>query len=265
MTKVFTKLVYQTYYNKGCLHFELIEEESFNYDGLVCLCKGASSSEKAEQAAQAQLATEQASFYNVMTKDYSTQFASQQAILQSIQAQWSPILAAGPGQYGYTPAQDTNLRTQATEATASQFQNASKSFAQNVNAQGGGNQVLPSGAVVAEGGAIAAAAASQEAAQNLAITQTGYQQGLTNFQNATNAMSGVGIQLAPVSYSSAASSAGGVANQGTNMAFNEASTINTQNQAASFAGVAGGILGSVAGDIAGDVGGNLGTKATAGW
>ena len=89
----------------------VIERDILDYTGPVALCKGATDQEKATSASQSQ-------FFQQLSQNYSTQFAGQNAVLQSLQDSFNPILKAGIGQYGLTPQEDAAIRTQNDSATA---------------------------------------------------------------------------------------------------------------------------------------------------
>lgn len=210
------------------------------YVGPVAICKGAT-------AAQDQLQASQAAFYQQLTQDYSTQFANQSNILKSLQAAWNPVLAAGPGQYGFSKAEDTALRTQATDATAASYQNATKALNNQFAARSGGDTYLPSGTEGQIDATVASNAAGQVASQNLGITTAGYQQGYNTFLQAANVLGSVAGQYNPTGYAGSASTAG--ADEGAT-----ASQIQQADAAASPWGAIGGILGGAAGAFLGNSG-----------
>lgn len=226
----------------------VLESEYFDYEGEVALCKGASSQETSAANTQNQLA-------QTLLQNYQTQFGNQSAILSAINSAWSPVLKAGPNQYGFSAAEDAALRTQATTGTAQQYANAKKAVGENLAAVGGGNTFLPSSTGAGIQAGIATSAAGQEASQQLGITQAGYATGRQNFLDASSALSGTAQMYNPLGYSGQASSA----NQN---AFEDFNTINQENQAASPWGAIGGILGGVAGSFLGPIGTALGSKVS---
>jgi hypothetical protein len=210
----------------------LVEEESkwFWDNRQPALCK-ATQEEK-------DLAAKQSAFYSTMTQAYQSQFTKQSAILDAINAVWKPVMEAGSDQYGFTDAEDTALRTQATEGTAAEYKKAQQAVQQSMSARGGGNELLPSGVDEQIKSSVAASAASDQSARNLNITQQGYERGYQKFLAATNALSGVGTQYNPLGYASSSIDAG-------NSAFNSAQTIAMQDSA--WTGMLGGMLGSLGG------------------
>jgi hypothetical protein len=207
----------------------------YEHRGPADLCKASS--------AQNTLATDQANFYQTLTQNYHQQFAGQTAILQSLQNAYAPILAAGPGQQGFTPTQLTAMNTSATENNAQQFQNAKIAIQNNTATAGGGDQYLPSGAAAQLGAAVNTASATNEENALNTITQQNYAQGLQNFNNAAQVLGGVSSQMNPLGYAGASTSAG-------KEAFGEATTIQQENTA--WEGELGGILGGAAGAALGN-------------
>lgn len=210
----------------------------------VALCKGASS-------AQTNLANSQSNFYNTLQTDYSTQFGQQSAILGSLQKTLSPIVNAGPNQFGFSAAQTNNLNSSAIQNTAQGYANASQALKENQAASGGGNTLLPNGAQSAQQGALASSAANNQSNQLLGIQQAGYQQGNANFNNAVGQLGGVAAQYNPTGFSNSATGAG-------NAAASEQNTITQENNAASPWNLVGGILGGAASAFGGGLLGGLG-------
>ena len=147
------------------------------------------------------------------------------------------ILAAGPGQLGYTPEENTALRTGITDTGATATANAINSTDLRMKQQGGGANILPSGA----GEALtenATVLGNQSTAEQLnAETAADYAQGLTNFNNATTVLSGTAGLENPVGTANATTGAGSNATSAINLADTESSQpLNTI-----LGGIAGGI------------------------
>lgn len=242
--KVYTKIEYiwdgeryaQTY------------EESFESpeDGQIALCKGASDEQEKLQQSQSKM-------YDTLTNDYNTQFANQSNILQSLNNSLSPIVNAGPSQFGYSKAQENALNSQAIQGTAQEYQNAQRALQNQQAARGGGTMYLPSGVDAQNNASLASAGANQISSQLLGIKNAGYEQGNRNYNNAVAAMGGVASQYNPNAYAGNANSAG-------NAAANEANVIQQANAAASPWGTIGGLLGGVAGSFLGPIGASVGSK-----
>lgn len=232
----------------------LLSKKSIIRAGLVAFCKGAS-------AAQDALATSQTNFTNTAMADYNTQFAGQSSILSTLKNSLSPIVAAGPNQYGFSGAQTAGLNAQAIQGTGQQYANASKALGAQQAAQGGGNSYLPTGAQGAQQAGLASANAAQASNELLGIQQAGYNQGNAQYNAAIGQLGSVASQYNPIGYSGAATSAG-------NAAASEQNLITQENNAASPWNLVGGILGGAVssgldaftGGIGGSVGKDLGSQ-----
>ena len=160
--------------------------------------------------AQNQLASEQAEFYNELSQNYSTVFPEQQAVLSALTSEFAPILAAGPNQTGFSPQEETSLRTTASDTTANAAQQADVALGGKEATMGDAS--IPSGAKLQlESGLLSSAAGENAALQNQ-ITQENYAAGLQNFDTAANALSGVAGLENPNAFASAATTSGAAAN-----------------------------------------------------
>jgi hypothetical protein len=193
-------------------------------------------------SAEKTISNEQNAFYQQLTSQYATIFGENQGIMQNLTSAFTPILQAGSSQTGFSPAEETNMRTQATESTAAAYNQSAKATAENLAAQDGGNNYLPSGVAsqIQANQATAAAQANATAQQN--ITAQNYATGRSNWLQAANVLGSTAAGLNPTAYSSSATGAGSAAS-------NTATTM--QQQALSpwnaAIGAAGGILGGATG------------------
>lgn len=189
---------------------------------------GPSQSEKNLQASEA-------SFDQTLQQDYSTTFAQNQDILNSLNSVLQPIVQAGPNQQGYSPQELAALNTQAIESNAQGYQQVAQATGQQEAAAGGGKTFLPSGVNAQINAAEASAAESNLSNENLGITTSNYAQGRANWQQALSGEESVAAGESPVAYAGATTNA----NQA---AFGEANTINQQSNA-EFGQILGGIEG----------------------
>ena len=201
------------------------------------MCGGPSGTQQALQQ-------EEADFYKNQISSYNTAYSNFKDIQTTLNKQFAPILAAGPGQFGFTPDETTALRTQATEGTAQGYQAAQRALQQRIATQGGGTSNInltggPSAQVQEE---LAATGAQTSAQQNLGITTSGYQQGLTNWQNAASGEENLAAGWNPNAFAGSTTNAASPANS-------EANTIAQQGQ--QIWGSVLGALGGVAGNMAG--------------
>jgi hypothetical protein len=234
---------------------EPISREGFQYDGPIELACGGGPSQQQQQLAAAQQA-----FYGTMTNSYAQTFAGQQNILTSLQNAWKPILAAGPGQYGFTSAEDAAMRSQATQGTAATYAQASTALNANLAAKGG-NGFIPSGENAQLNASVAEAAANQQSSENLGITEAGYAQGRANFNAASAAMGGVAAELNPAGYIAGANQAG---NSAYDSAYYNQQMTNAASPLNAIGGILGGALGSGLDAFTGGVGKSLATSVMGG-
>lgn len=152
--------------------------------------------------------TEQSNFYNQLANQYSTVFGQNQAITGALTNAFTPILQRGASQTGYSPAEETSLRTQADTGVATNYAQAQKATAQTLAAMGGGNTYIPSSVTANIMANTANQAAAQRSSQQLGITQANYERGYQNWLTAASGLSGVASQLSPTAYAGTATSAG---------------------------------------------------------
>jgi hypothetical protein len=224
----------------------LLEWEGYEYEGPIGFCKGADS-------AVTSIGKQQQDFFNTLQKDYGTQFANQSNILQSLQNSLAPTVAAGPNQFGYNTAQTNALNSTAIQGSANANRQAQQQLQNQQAIAGGGNEYLPSGVNAQNNATVASNSANNLSNNLLNIQNAGYQQGNQNYNNALAGMGGVANQYNPSSY------AGQITNAG-NAAYNDAQSIQKQNDAASPWSSVGGLLGGVAGAFLGPMGAGIGSK-----
>lgn len=191
--------------------------------------------------AQKDLAAEQANFYKTLTADYGTQFANQSAILSSLKSAFTPIINAGINQYGFSTAEDTALRTGASDSIARNFSSAQTALNENLASRGGGNAFLPSGASAQLEASLLGSEATQQATTSNQITEAGYEKGRENFLSAAGILGNTASQYNPVGFA-------GVGNTAGQNAFSSATTL--YNQGTAWQGMVGGIIGGAVGDLA---------------
>lgn len=122
---------------------------------------------------------------STLMSDFNKVFSGNQNILSGLEGSLTPIVGAGVGQYGFTPTEDTAMRTQAKEEIAAAGRQASNKVGEQVASMGGGNIDLPSGSKAAIQGSLAEDQAMKQAEAQLGITQKGYDVGRSNYWNAT--------------------------------------------------------------------------------
>jgi hypothetical protein len=224
----------------------LLEGGFYDYSGPVDLACGATGTQEEQLATAQNLSSE-------MNVDFGTIFGQNQAILSNITSALEPVVAAGPGQYGYSAAEDAAMRSQATENIAQAGRAATDTTRSAMAAEGGGNIYLPSGSQEAVEAGLAAQTAEKQAEAQSAITQAGYQTGRQNFFQAEGMLAGApaGLEEPATGYAKTALSA---------LSGAEAQEDKVAAANAAPGQMIGGLLGSVAGAFLGPVGAALGSK-----
>lgn len=188
-------------------------EISYEHGGDVDLLCGAT-------GAQKQLGSQESSFYTQMTQQAGQVFGNDSSVFNSLMSTFAPTVAAGPNQQGFSPAELSNLNSEAITQTGQSYKNAKAAVGNAQAASGGGNTPLPSGATIGENTALASSAANQTASELGQITEQNYAVGRQNYQNATT-----GLANATNAFNSSSSFDNAATNSG-----NAASS--TQNQIA---------------------------------
>lgn len=210
--------------------FQIIYEESAEYDGNVALLCGASSQQK-------QISQAQDNYYTTMTQEAQQVFGEDQTLFHNLTSTFEPILAKGPNQMGFSDAELNDLTSSAITNTGENYAHAAKALNEQIAAQGGGNVFIPSGANNQLKEELASSAASQTAQEESQIKESGYQQGYDEFKQAEAALSGAGnVFNSGIGISNAATGAGSAASQTANEIAQEDN---------SWLGAVGGLLGNM--------------------
>lgn len=201
------------------------------------MCGGPSST-------QLELQSEEAQFYATQIDAYKTAYSNFKDIQDTLNAQFAPIIAKGPNQFGFSDAEVANLNSIATEGTARNYASAQRALQDAIATQGGGtsNVNLTSGSTAQLREQLASEAAATESTSQQQIQQAGYSQGHQQWQEAVAGEEDLAAGWNPNSFAGSATSAG-------NTASAEANTI-TQEQNQMWGSIIG-ALGGVAGQAAG--------------
>lgn len=216
-------------------------ETAARFQGLRLSFLGARWRNCGADPAQTQLANEQATFYQELTKAYSTVFPEQQAILNALTKEFQPILAAGPNQAGFNPAEEAALRTEASDTTTRGAQQADVALGAKLAAEG--DATIPSGAKTQLEAGLTESANAENAGLQNKITEENYATGRENFLNAASALESSAGLLNP-------NAAAGSANQGgsaANTTFNDIAAENSAWMGPVF-GMIGGLGGAALGN-----------------
>ena len=237
--KIYTKLVIDLNTNK------VVEESSFEYEGPVALACGAT-------PGQQQIAQSQTSGYNTLVNQAQSEFGNASGVFQDLVSSFAPIVAAGPNQQGFSPAEVSAMNSQAITNTGQAYRNEKAAVGNANSAVGGGNTGDTSGgATVGENLSLAENAGNQTASELNNITQQNYATGRQNYFNAASGLAG-----APGVFGTA-NQAGQVATGAGEAAAGTQNQIASQNN--SWVGAVTGALGNVAGIATAGIIKNLGS------
>jgi len=185
----------------------------------------------------------QTAFYEQLAANYGKDFGDFEGTKDSLLAKIQPIIDAGPGQYGFAAPEDAAIRGAAIDADAASAQNAQVATQQQIKAQNGGADLIPTGAadeLRQQGDVDAAKKLSSD--QNT-ITQAGYKAGQENYEGALTADENVLGMMNPNAFAGATTSGGSSATGAVNAATNAAAASD------SWMSLAGGALGGVSGAL----------------
>jgi hypothetical protein len=158
-------------------------------------------------SAQSDAQAQEAAFSRQMMAENAAVYAKQQGILDTLNAGFQKIISAGPSQTGFSDAEDTNLKTQATEDVAANETNASRALGQKQAADGGGDTFVPSGVKQQQQEQIINTGASTDSTLKSQIDLANYNAGTANYDQAVSGEENVAAQLNPVGYSDATTNA----------------------------------------------------------
>lgn len=150
-------------------------------------------------------------FYAQGRQESATTFSESQDLLKLMESVYSPILAKGPNQRGFSDEERNNLNAQTVEGTARNYSAAARAVNEHIAAEGGGDNPLPTGGQVQLQEEVAASAAGEQSREESQVLQADYAQGYDEFKHAGEALSVASGQLSPTSYMNAATSAGSAA------------------------------------------------------
>lgn len=233
--KVYTKITFQMT-EVGILK---VSEESYEYDGPVALCCGASSQQ--QNTANTQSAT-----YQQFTQQAQQVFGNSSTVFNDLINTFAPTLAAGPNQQGFSQAEQSALNSNAITTTGQAYRNAKQAVGESEAAQGGGNVGdVTGGSKTATDLGIAESAAAQTSSELNQIQQENYAVGRQNYDTAASGLESATNVFNPATSMDNATTTSGEA------AANTENEIAQQNN--SWVGAVTGILGDVAGVATGGV------------
>lgn len=184
---------------------------------------------------------QQQSLAQTMQSQAQQVFGASSSTFNDLMGAYSPIVAAGPNQKGFSPGEESNLNSQAITQSGVAARNAMTAVKEANAAEGGGNTALPGGAAIGTNLSVANSASQNEANELNQINEANYQTGRQNFFQAAT-----GLNNAPNAFNAATSAGEAATNSGV-AASNTANQIAQENN--SWVTAVTGALGGIAGDV----------------
>jgi hypothetical protein len=178
--KIYTRLVFDI--ETG----NMIEADSYEYDGPVDLCCGASDQQNDTYNQQSELSKQ-------VMQQGQTVFGNASSVFNDLVSSLAPTIAAGPNQEGFSAAEKSALQSQAITNAGTSYRNAKAAVGNAMASQGGGNTGLTSGTNIGIEADLATSAAENTANQLNTVNLQDYATGRQNYdtavgdlENATN-------------------------------------------------------------------------------
>jgi hypothetical protein len=221
----------------------IVDHAWFDYEGPVALLCGATAGQNAA-------ATQTGTFMSTMQNQSSAVFGDSSQIFSDINAAFAPIVANGPNQEGFSPAEKSAMDSSVVDTEGQAARNAKAATGNAVASAGGGNTTLPSGTAAGIEADTEQRFAQATASGENQVVQADYATGRQNFDEAAQVLGGATNSFgAATGEANAATGAAGAATT----AANDVAT--AQN---SWMTPVAGILGGVAGMATGGMMKNLG-------
>src|SRR5262249_29860416 len=148
--------------------YVVTESEGYDYNGPVELCCGATSEQKSIQQQQSDL-------FSTLKQQSQLEFGNASKVFADLYDTFSPIVAAGPNQMGFSEPELANLNSSAITNTGIATRNALQAAKQASAAVGGGNLALPSGSDIGRNLSVVNAGANETAKELSDINQKNYE------------------------------------------------------------------------------------------
>jgi hypothetical protein len=200
------------------------------------------------------LAADQA-FQSTLKNSYATEFGDNVALMNNLTTNLGQIVAAGPGQQGYTAPELAAQNSQAINAAAAGNQKLQTAIGENAAAHGGGAPGVESGVEQAEKAAAATAEDTGLSNTEANITNANYATGRQNYWSAVQ-----GTEAAPGAFENPLNSAASGVNSANEIGGQEANSVASSSLGNELLGLGEGL----AGDVSTVAGGYLAGKNKSG-
>ena len=191
---------------------------------------------------QKEIEQKQSALLDQMMNQSQEVFGDSSQVFKDLQSSFSPIVAAGPNQNGFSPAEESALRSNAITETGQAYRNASTAVKEANAAFGSGNEFLPGGSEIGRDVQVANQGAAQTAGALNKIDLANAQTGRENYFEAAKGLAGTPEVFNP------ATGAGNAATNAGSAAAETANEIAQENNSwvSAVTGALGGIAGSAA-------------------
>lgn len=214
---------------------EVLEHEFYEYSGPVTKLCGAGSG-------LTNVANQQSSAYNSMLNQAQTVFGNSSTVFNDLVNTFTPTVAAGPDQPGFSAAEVSALKSQAITQTGNSYNNAKYAVGEAQAANGGGNVAdVNGGSKTATDLSVANGAAATTANEENTIDLNNYATGRQNYDTAVS-----GLANAPNVFGAATSAENAATGSGSSAASTENQVAQQNN---SWVQSVTGALGGIAGDV----------------
>ena len=191
---------------------------------------------------QKQIEQKQSALLDQMMNQSQGVFGDSSQVFKDLQSAFSPIVAAGPNQPGFSAPELSALKSSAKTNTGEVYRHESQAVREANAAVGGGNEYLPGGAEIGRNIEVANRGAARTADALNKIDVLNYETGHENYFQAAKGLAGAPEVFNPATSASNAATGAGTA------AADTANQIAQQNNSwvSAVTGALGGIAGSAA-------------------
>jgi hypothetical protein len=204
--------------------------------------------------AQKDVANQQSSFFKTAQDQAGQVFGNSSKVFNDLMTSYAPIVAAGPGQQGFSAPELAARNASAIETTGRAYKNAAAATGNALSAVGGGNLAVAGGSEIGREMGVANAGAAQTSSELNNIQQENYATGRKNYFEAAQGLAGAPSTFnAATGMMGAANTAGEAASKSQNEVASESSS-----PWKLLSGALGGLAGNALGGIGKGIGGKLG-------
>ncbi len=139
---------------------------------------------------QKDVANQQTSFFKTAQQQAGQVFGDSSTVFNDLMKSYAPIVAAGPGQEGFSAPELAARNASAIENTGRAYKNAAAAVNESIAATGGGNLAVTGGADIGKQLSVANAGAAETSGELNQIQQENFATGRQNYLNAAQGLAG---------------------------------------------------------------------------